>query len=81
MLAQGFADHLRRLLLQVDFRAPRHILGGHLEAAAVRGNDGHIIEQMGDGLYVESGRHHHQTQILAQIALAFDAQRQPPNRH
>ena len=42
----------------------------------LRGNDRCVAQQLGDGLQIQGRRHHHDTQILAQVLLTLDAQRQ-----
>ncbi len=76
MFAQGGAHHLRHLLFEVDFRAARNVLRRNLKAASARGNDGRVAKQLGDGLQIEGGRHHHQAQFFAQVLLTLDAQSQ-----
>ena len=77
MIAQGVLDHLRRLLLEIDLWAPRNEMGRDVEAAAACGNDRRIAQQPRDRLQIQGRRHHHETQILAQVLLTFDAKRQP----
>ena len=77
MLAQRHAHDLCHLRFEVDFRAARDVLGGDVEAAAARGNDRGVSQEVGDGLHVQGCRHHDQPQILAQVPLAFEAQRKP----
>jgi hypothetical protein len=76
VVAQRGAYHLCDLRFQADFRTARHVLGRDLEAAALRCNDRCVTQQLGDGLHIQGGRHHHDTQILAQVLLALDAQGQ-----
>ena len=50
---------------------------GDGEAAAARGDDGGAGEHLGQRLWIERCRHHHDAQILAQRLLSFDAKCQP----
>jgi hypothetical protein len=76
VIAQGVADRLGGLQLEVDLRAPRRVVSRDLEAAAAGGNDRCIAQELRDGLHIQGRRHHQETQVLAQVLLAFDAKRQ-----
>ncbi len=78
MFAQGRAHHLCHLLFEVDFRAARHVAGSSTSKLRPRAATmGSVAQQLGDGLQIQGRRHHHDAQILAQVLLALEAQREP----
>ena len=57
MFLEGAAQDLRHLQLKMRLRAAWQVVSSHLEAAAARGNDGRVIQQLGERQQIECRGH------------------------